>query len=357
MGLPILASQVRPVSETANYAIGGSTISFRLPKESIILGVNLIIEGTIGTAAATAAVENLPALVQQLSLRGALAGAGQWTYCNGVSGPDLYELAQAKCGSLTPYDGSLASAAAFRLVIPIYLQQFFFGDQLSNLRTAMPAYKMSDATLSFQTATLAQVDTNGTPLFAFTGSPLVSVEIMQVYPETVPTLKNELPFVESTLTVTEDASIVTQTPFTQALTAGGLQSLIGIRSFSGANTRQANTGAAPFNNGATGRVVLKDLNNRNREDTSYNNLRARNARMFTDSPVVGNAWFLFNRGINELFDTGALNRTNTNVNFEYNRTAATGARIRFIQERIFNSEQANVLGYDYKGVERLAASA
>lgn len=342
MPAPLFYSSTIRSADVRPFTLGGQQISFDLPRESVIEAIDIIIEGTVSTAAsgggANASVEGLPALIQQVQVRGSLAGSGEVLPVSSCSGPDLYEIAQFQRGVLSPLVGSLASTGFFRVVIPVYFRQFFLGDKYTNLRTALPAFAMSSLSVNLTTATQAQVDLGGTPTFAISNAN-AWIRVHQCYRDSVP---QDFAFIRSFTEVVEDASIQTQSPRVQYFPASNDYALILVRSFSGANAKQSDTGSAPFTNGANQYINLYDLNRRQKKGTSFQDLRAENLGYTVDPLVTGNACFVFNRGAESLFQTGEIMKAQTSIVAEYNSTAASGSKIRWVYQRI--EDPNNVLG-------------
>jgi hypothetical protein len=142
-------------------------------------------------------------------------------------------------------------------------------------------------------------------------------------------------FLRSFTEVVEDANIQTQSPRVQYLPAANDYALILARAYSGSNAKQADSANAPFSSGPNQYINLYDLNRRQKKGTSFSDLRAENIGFTVDPLVEGNAAFVFNRGKENLFQTGEIFKSQTNIMLEYNSTApSAGGRIRWVYERI-----------------------
>lgn len=316
------------------FTLGGTT-AIQLNRDSLLEGIRIIITGTIATAAATASIEGLPALLQSITLRGSSSGTN-YQPINSLSGPDLYELHQFRRGAVPVADGALGSTGFFRIEIPITFRQWWF-QGTDSYRTCLPAFQMSDLTLTMVAATQAQVDTNGTPTFALTSASIYVIQ-EESYRESVPKdFENPAIYLQELFEVTQwDVQLVTNPNFIFEIPAGGLYSYLLLRSFSAANVKQADSGSAPFTNGSTQQITLYDLAKRVKKDCSFMDLRGSNINDVVDTPIVGNACFVYGHEQNQLFDTTTLNKTTANVNMNANITTATGSKVRIVRNRIFN---------------------
>lgn len=346
MPLPGFYTQKIPVSSQA-LTLGGTPLTFDIPRTSAIQRINIMVSGVIGTGAATAAVEGITKLIQSVLLRGTITGAAVFEPISGLSGTDLYEAAQWYEGTL-PLSTAPASlgTGSFVFHIPlVFHDPFFRGTQPSGqpnrLLTAIPAFQMSGLTLTLTPGTQAQVDVGATPTFALT-SASVYVEIEQYYPNTLP---NNYNFIRSSLELSVvDTGIVTANPRQLNIAAGGHYTHILARSFSGANTKQAETGGAPFLTPG-GDIIIYDLNRFTKIETDFNRQRAANSLQVNGgygALVAGNVAFNFNRAEHAVFQTSAIGTAQNVILFNYNAVASTGAFIRIVSRRLF--DPTNFLG-------------
>jgi hypothetical protein len=333
--MPVLTRQTIPVSEQTLSL--GSNLVFALPRESLIEGIDLVLEGTVSTVATTPPVEGLPALCKSLTLRGSIAGGATVEPLVSITGPDLFEIGQFHRGSLPPLIGGLNATGFFRLTLPIDFRENFFSTEIKSLMTALPAYAMSDLTLSVQIASQSELGGG----LVLGGTPKAYVNVRQFYRNTIP---DGIPFIRSLYEVLEDNNIVTNPTREIKLPSGGAYSLLLLRSFSGANAKQANNGTAPITNApsvASG-ITIYDLSRFIKQQTDFLTERARNLAYVLDNLVDGNVCFVWNRGENNLFQTGQLGRALNNVLIQYNATAAAGSKVRFVWRRIL--DDTNALG-------------
>lgn len=338
MPKPLLVKQIIPVSAQA-FALGGSPLTFNIPRESVIEKISVAVEGNITTGAATANVDGLPALLQSLSVTGSLQN-GRFEPVVALSGPDLYEAAQFHRGTLPHSFGALGSTGRFRVEIPLYFREYFWGDEFKNLLPAIPAWQMSELTLTVTPATQAQVDSNATPTLVIAAGSTVQVEVHQYFRESVPA---DLKFFRGTWEVQVDSVPTTASPYEVRLPAGGDYTQILLRAFSAANTRQAQTGTSGPLTYPNGYIRLFELSRTVKIDTDPGKVRAMNLEAVVDTLVAGNYALLFNRfGPNQVFQTGAIGQALNNVTMHLNTTTGTGNSIRFVNRRIFDPE--NFLG-------------
>ncbi len=341
MPLPNLYSQKLPIA-AQTYALGGTTITFDVPRESVIDRMDVFISGIIGTGAATVAIEGLSKLVARVDLRGSLSGQPELVPVSGLTGPDLYEVAQFHGNALPFVKGALGTAAFFYISIPIFFRENFFGAQVLNVLPSIPAYQMSDLTLSIQTALQSQVDVNATPTFALT-SAVCGVNVYQCYRDTIPASQQ---FIRGQFEVIQDDSVQTNSTREVKFPSGGDYTLMLLRSFLSANAKQTDataTGTGPLTS-ETGTIKLYDLSRFTKEEVSFGKLRATNVHQTIDDTLVdGNAAFVWNRGPSEIFQTGKAGVALNNIIMQYDATTpATGGKIRFVYRRLF--DPANLLG-------------
>lgn len=341
----------QPVRSSAVQTFSlGQTFNFDINRDSVVDEVFIVLEGTITTAAATAAIEGLAALVQSVQVRGSMAGVGEIVPVSNASGPDLAELYQFQVGALVNEtgQGALGSTGFFRVIIPVRFAQQFWGNEIANRCTSLAAYAMSSLSLSITSATQAQVDTNASATFVL-GTTVCWLRIFQCFRDSVPANFMDTN-IRTSIEVKENAAVTTQAPASDSLPAGGDYSLILLRAFSAggaSQTKQALSGTAPFTNGATQSIKLYDLTRYIKADISFNDLRASNLQDVFDTIPTGNACFIYNRGPTKLFQTGAINKAQSDIRLEYTATApSAGGKIRFVYQRIFDPN--NVLGIPRK---------
>ena len=339
--LPNLYPQQLPV-QAQTFALGGNNITFDIPRESVIDRMDVWVSGIIGTGAATAAIEGLSRLVNRIDLRGSLSGQPELVPISGLTGPDMFEIAQFQSNALPFAKGALGTAAFFYVNIPLFFRENFFGNEQLNILPSIPAYQMSDLTLNIQTALQSQVDVNTTPTFALT-SATCGVNVYQCYRDTIP---GNLQFIRGQFEVIQDDSVQTNSTREVKFPSGGDYSLLLARSFLSANAKQTDataSGTGPLTS-ETGTIKLYDLSRFTKMETSFGKIRAMNQHQTIDDTLVdGNAAFVFNRGPTNLFQTGKAGVALNNILMQYDAsTPAAGGKIRFVYRRLF--DPANLLG-------------
>ena len=340
MALPILYRQKLRQQPQA-FALGGGAITFNLPRESVIDVIMIRLYGVVNAAATGINIDGTPSMIASATLRGSVAGGDELQPVAGLTGADLYELAQMQRGALPRAVGNLTTAGGiYSVCIPIYCREFFCSNELKNLLPALPALNMSDLTLTIIPAALATVDSNSALTFT---SSNIEVEVYQFYRATLPA---NMQFVRGTYEVTEDNGIATSVQREVKLPSGGLYSLLGMRSYQAANVKQTDQGAtaaAPITYPTVGGFTLYDLSQFVKAKTSFQQLRDDNLNQIVDNLVVGNAFFGFNRtGEAGFFQTGDIGNALNNVTVQYDATAAAGSRVRFVYRRLF--DPANLFG-------------
>lgn len=312
------------------FALNSGAVTIRLPKTGLIGTINLIIEGTIGTAATAASVDGLAALIQSIVVRGNRLAGGQIPFVNSVSGAGMRELQLNRRGILPRVVGALSSTGWFRLSIPLDFMQPFFPDRLGYV-TNIDAYNFNELIVQITPATTAQVDTNSA--FVLT-SAITYCECQQAMRASIP---DDLILAQ---TIFEQVNFPTPNSGTNIqlqLPAGGHYANILMRAFSAANVKQVDGGSTPFVTGSNAQALLLDLLRNNKEETDYQAIRDVNAfESATDSIIVGNACYTFNRALNKLFFTGQKTTAADQIQVKANLTGAANARIEFVTERILD---------------------
>lgn len=325
--------QVPPGTALSIGASSSTPVPVQLNKDSLTDEISVVIEGVIGTAATTPNIDGLAAIVQQLFLRetNSVDGVSTVRY-NNVPGARVRELYQAKGGQLPRVVGALSSTGAFRVEIPMLLRQLFLSDEFSFI-SAQKSWQMSDITLQVNPASIAQLDLAATPALVFS-SIYMYVQQRTFERRTVPDAIVTLP----TLTEYKEYPLSATGQLQMEIAGGGFYSLIGLTAFSGANTKQADGGSSPFTTSATAKITLQDMFRNNKIQTTYGDLRDDNFRKFYDSLVNGNAWFLFNRGVNQYMDARNIMTASQTVPIIADVTTGTGVKIGITTERIIGFE-------------------
>lgn len=310
----------------------------------------VMVEGVISTAAATAAIEGLPALIQKVNISGPLAGYAPLTPVNGLSGPMLVEVGQfiRKCISYSW--GALGSTGKFGVSIPCT----FINPRVSfpwSHMSCLPTNLMGAVNFNLQMATQAQVDTNATATFA-TSSLVVYVQQNEYKASSIPAMSPLVPipqvpqgsfqFIPSSLNYVQNTS-VQASPQTQQLFPNGTYMLLLIRSFvttSGgvATGRQSITAATgPLDTSITTQgMTLQDVNQSPKIAATYSTLRKQNLDSIEDSLVDGNACFMFNQGLDKIFQP-IQGPNQIPLNYSTVTTGTTAPRLDFVYQQIFDT--------------------
>ena len=306
-------------------------IALQLQRQNVVLGqtVNIngvlqdsytselliMVEGVISTAAATASVEGLAALVQKVNISGPLSGYAPLTPVNGLSGPMLVEVGQFIRKTISYSWGALGSTGKFGVSIPCTFLHPRLRAPWSHM-SVLPTNLMGAVNFNIQMATLAQVDTNGTPTFA-TSSLSLYVQQNEYKSSTIPAMSplvptanvpaNSFQFIPSSLNYVQNTSVQTSNQ-TQQLFPNGTYLLLLVRAFTAtasgvATTRQTDTGTAgPLDTSITTQgMILQDVNQTPKIAATYYTLRKDNLDAIEDSLVTGNACFRFNDGLEKIF--------------------------------------------------------
>lgn len=339
--------------QTIGANLNGQTLSFDLDRSGLIHGLDITIEGDIGTAAATASVGGLFDIIQNVRLAFTLTNGGSFTPINGLTGSDLAELSQFKRGIFPRVVGSLGATGQFRITIPIDMVQYGWSGQLASTSSAqvgnvyprfacsLPAYACSTATLSFSVATQNQLDSNGTPTLVV-ANVNAFVTQRQVPKTLVPT---NMYYAQNQLDITEFTNLTTGTNNQYNLAAGGYLTLALIRSFSATNVKQADGTVSPFTSNIaataapTQLLQMLDTQRVPKVDGSFQLLRDWNYEAIVDTLITGNACFQYNRSQNQAFNTSGLVASSTNqIPIIANITAAANSKIRVVTERVFDPQ-------------------
>lgn len=320
--------------ETQTLTLAGSTLSWDLQRSSIIKCIWLELECVIGTVAATPTVEGIFNLIKSVTLQGTLDGQN-YTPINNLTGKDLYDMYQAQTGNLPLVIGSgLGSTGYNRIRVPLCFDQKRWG--ALRYVTALRARDCSDLNLQITPANQADVDVNGTPTLVLTSCNItVFQDQFDVYsiPAKYPTLKMLNSFKEYT-------NIASQSQAEHQLPAGGLYSFIVLKSYASVNAKQSPAttpaSAAPILTIQGSSINLYDLNQQVKQKITFPTLIEDNIDDVVDTLVTGNAMFLFNRGTNDLFYTGAIEKAESYVNIRLDLVAATGSKVRYVYQRIFD---------------------
>lgn len=335
----------------------GSTISIPNPIQDSYTSEFLIyVEGTVTTAAATAAIEGLPSIIQTVNINGPLPQYNTLTPINGLTGPMLVEVGQFIRRSISYSFGSLGSTGKFGVYVPCTFINPRLRYPYSHM-SILPTIAMGAVNFTIQIANQAQLDTNGTPTIVI--NPLtVSVQQNEYKPSSIPPLAAPVPitsqnqaqmnqsfmFIASSLNFRSNNTVETSAQ-SQQLFPNGTYLLLLVRAFTATSTanvgtvRQADTGTAgPMDTSVTSQgLVLQDTAQQPKKYVDWGTLRWENENTTYDSLVAGNACFQFNNGINSVFQP-AVGPNQIPLNYASTTTGTTNPRIDFVYQQIFDAQ-------------------
>jgi hypothetical protein len=329
----------------------GSTVNVQgVLQDSYTSEFLIMVEGTIGTAAATAAIEGLPAILQKININGPLAGYAPLTPVNGLSGPMLVEAGQFIRRNISYSFGSLGSTGKFGVSIPCTFIQPRMRYPWSHMGV-LPTIAMGAVNFNIQVANQAQLDTNGTPTLAFSALTFY-VQQNEYKASSIPAMSPLVPaaqvpqgsfqFIPSSLNYVQNQNIQTSAQ-TQQLFPNGTFLLILIRSFtttvSGvATVRQTDTGTAgPIDTSVTtSGMILQDVNQTPKVAATYYTLRKENLDNIYDSLVAGNSAYQFNNGVDKIFQP-MVGPNQIPLNMGTTTTGTSSPRLDFVYLQIFDT--------------------
>lgn len=311
----------------------------------------IMVEGTVSTAAATAAVEGLPAILQKININGPLSGYAPLTPVNGLSGPMLTESAQFIRRNVSYSFGSLGSTGKFGVSIPCTFINPRMRYPWSHMGV-LPTSLMGAVNFNIQVATQAQVDTNGSPTFA-TSALTLYVQQNEYKSNSVPLMSPLVPaaqvpagsfqFIPTSLNYVQNTSIQTSAQ-TQQLFPNGTYLFLLVRSFTAtsggvATTRQTDTGTAgPIDTSVTtSGMILQDVNQSPKIAATYYTLRKDNLDNIYDSLVTGNVCFQFNNGVDKIFQP-IVGPNQIPLNYGTTTSGTTSPRIDFVYQQLFDTQ-------------------
>jgi hypothetical protein len=330
----------------------GSVVNFPgVLQDSYTSEFLIFIEGTIGTAAATAAIEGLSLLAQRVTINGPLAGYNPLNPINNVSGSMLTEYAQFKRNNVSYSFGSLGSTGKFSVCIPCTFINPRLRYPFSHM-TVLPTKWMGAVNFNVQISSQAQLDTNGTPTLAFSTLTIYvqqneykasSIPPLATLGQAIPSNAFLLQFIPSTLNYYSFSSITTTGGQQQLFPNGTYLGLL-IRSFqttvNGSGTvRQADTSVnGPLDTSVTtSGIILQDVNQSPKVSSNFYAIRSDNLNNIYDSLVTGNACLQFNRSLSKIFQT-TVGPNQIPLVFGTTTTGTSTPRIDFVYEQIFDSQ-------------------
>jgi hypothetical protein len=328
----------------------GQTVNIQVTQDSITSEFLIMLEGVITTAAATAAIEGLPSLVNKVNISGPLSGYAPLTPVNGLSGPMLVEIGQFIRKTYSYSWGALGSTGKFGVSIPCTFINPRVRPPLA-LASCLPTNLMGAVNFTIQMATQTQVDTNAAPTFA-TSSLSLYVQQNEYKASSIPLMSPLVPigqvttgswqFIPSSLNYAQNTSIQT-TAQAQQLFPNGTYLLLLIRSFTAtsggvATVRQSDTAAVgPLDTSITTQgLILQDVNQSPKIAATFYTLRKDNLDAIEDSLITGNACFRFNDGLNNIFQP-IPGPNQIPLNYSTTTTGTTNPRIDFVYQQIFDS--------------------
>jgi hypothetical protein len=337
--------------QRANATLG-QRLYFQATQDSIIEEFLIMVEGTISTAAATATVEGLPALVQQVLVQGTLTGYSPPVPCNNMSGPMLSEYAQFKRANVSYSFGSLGSTGAFAVSIPVTFSHWRWPAPF-RFASCLPAKWMGALNVNVTMAIQSQVDTDSSPTFAVSALS-VYIQQNQFKSDTVPNVlsplvpaaqvpANSFQYIPSTLNY-QSVLIPQAGPTQQQLFPNGTYLNVMVRSFTSTNSttrvpteRQADGTAGPIDTSVSSPgLVLQDVNQAPRRAADWYSIRKDNLDHIYDSLVDGNACFQMNRNLSDVFQP-QIGPNQIPLLYPVVLTGTSNPRIDFVYEQLFDS--------------------
>jgi hypothetical protein len=321
----------------------GQQLNFLCTQDSYIEELLIGVEGTIGTAAATAAIEGLSAIIQNVRVTGTLSSTGQnLNPINNVRGPQLLELAQFIRANVSYSFGALGTAAAFGIYVPSTFSYFRMGGALTYM-SVLPANSMGSVSVNITVANQNQLDTNATPTLAFT-TLSVFVQQNQFMATSLPAA-GKWQYIPNTVDQLVRTNITT-TVFQEQFPNGAAYLNILVRSFTTtvaatgvATARQTDGTAGPIDTSTTSAgLTLLDVNLKPKKAVDWYSLRKENLDNITDSLVAGNGCFQFNRGIQDVWmPTIGPNYIPLQVGY----VATTNSKVEYVYQRLYDDLTVN----------------
>lgn len=335
----------------------GSTVNVQgVLQDSFTSEFIIMVEGTISTAAATAAIEGLPSLLQKININGPLPGYSTLTPINGLSGPMLVETGQFIRRNISYSFGSLGSTGKFGVSIPCTFINPRYGYPWSHM-SVLPTNQMGAVNFNILVASQAQLDTNATPTIAFSTltmyiqqneykansiPAMASLVPAAQIPQTTPAL---FQFIPSSLNYVQLTTQITTTNQLQQLIPNGTTTLLLIRAFTAtssagvATVRQADTGTAgPIDTSTTtAGFILQDVNQQPKTAATFYTIRKENLDEIYDSLTTGNACLEYNRGISRIFQP-SVGPNQIPLNMGTTTSGTTNPRIDVVYQQIFDTQ-------------------
>ena len=328
----------------------GQTVNVVVTQDSYVSEFIIGVEGVIGTAAATAVVTGLPAILNKVSINGPLTGYAPLTPINNLSGDMLSEVAQFIRTNVSYSYGSLGTTGKFGVYVPCT----FYHPRLSgawHYMSCLPANLMGAVNFNIQLATQAQLDTNATPTLVFS-SLSIYVQQNEYKSSSIPAMSPLVPaaqvpngsfqFIPTSLNYLSQQNVQASAQF-QQLFPNGTMMLILVRSFptttGGTPTSRQDVGAAtgPLDTSITSTgMILQDVNQSPKSAVTFQTLRKDNLDHITDNLVQGNGCFQFNNGVSRIFQP-IPGPNQIPLNYATTLASTTNPRIDFVYMQLFDT--------------------
>ena len=335
---------------TQNVTLGQTVNVNGILQDSYTSEFLVRVEGVISTVAATPAIEGLPSLVSNMTIQGPLAGFAPLAPINGLSGPMISEFSQFKRSNVSYSWGALGTTGKFGVTLPLTFINPRMRYPLSHM-SLLPTKLMGSINFTIKMANQNQIDTNATPTFA-TSTLTVSVQQNEYKSSSIPAMaplaatvaQGAWMFIPSQLNYFSQQNIQASAAF-QQLIPNGTTTLVLIRSFPTCTTggtptaRQSDTVVGgPLDLSVTSAgIVLMDVNQAPRVSTTFYMMRKQNLDNITDSLVAGNAAFMFNQGIDKIFQP-SVGPNQIPINYATTLTGTTNPRVDFVYEQITDTQ-------------------
>lgn len=334
-----------------NVSLGTNVTIYGVLQDSYTSEFLITLEGSITTAAATAAIEGLAAFIQAVNINGPLPGYQTQTPVNGLSGPMLVELGQFIRRCVSYSWGALGTTGKFGVTIPCTFIQPRMGRFA--LMSCLPTRNMGAVNFTVQMANTAQLDTNATPTLAV-GSLSLYVQQNEFKTNSIPPLSPLVPagqvqtgafqYVPQTQNYVQNTSIQSSQA-TQQLFPNGTYSLILMRAFTTCATtgvatgRQSDTAVAgPLDLSITSQgITIQDVNQTPKQVDTFYTIRKENLDNIEDSLTTGNACLEFNNGLHQVFQP-VEGPNQLPIKYATTTTGTTNPRIDFVYQQLFDEE-------------------
>jgi hypothetical protein len=349
----MLAYQRQIIQLQRQTATLGSTVNVLAQLDSIVSEFVILVEGTIGTAAATANPEGLAAILQQVRITGTLSDGTPVSPINNIRGPQLNEIAQFIKTNVSWSWGALTSTGAFGAYVPCTFENWRMNETVvvngtgvtTRFMSCLPAGTMGALSLSITLANQNQLDTNAAPTLAFT-TISIGVQQNQFFKASIPAQFTYFPnSIDQQVQANPQAGTGQQQLFPNG--TGYLLFLIRSMTTTTTATRTCTAKQADGTNGPVDATFtslglsLQDSNNVPKYQEGWENIRKENLDHITDSIVAGNACLQFNRGLQSVWRPSPGSNT-IPLSVPYQLTGTTNPLVEYIFMRLWDPN--NLLG-------------